>query len=176
MKLFFLLLLIPISSIGQTDLPKFENDTLYTTSGFKMYKGQTLHLGNGTDKNGCFRFIKFNLRLGQFNTSVLQNTSLVIKKLKGYTITGLGNRYIGIIGTVSYKDGSKGGIDITMNFDKAIQNFPALPSELIIPDEFKSKPKDKDSISEEIQKLYKLYQDSILTKEEFESQKKKLLE
>ena len=50
---------------------------------------------------------------------------------------------------------------------------PSAAAELVVPDEFKNKK--KGSISDEINKLYKLYQDNIITKEEFETQKKKLL-
>jgi hypothetical protein len=43
-----------------------------------------------------------------------------------------------------------------------------------VPDEYRNKP--TASIADEIKKLNKLYSDGIITKEQFEEQKKKLLE
>jgi len=45
---------------------------------------------------------------------------------------------------------------------------------LIVPDEFRNK--QNGSIADEIGKLNKLYKEGTLTKEEFEAQKKKLLD
>jgi len=172
MKTILLILLsFPLLSTAQRSQSKFENDTLYTSSGFKIYKGQTLHFGKGTRKNGKFRYI--NIKSETAATS-LANNSIVVKQLKNYGISQLGNGYIEIIGSIVFKDGSKGYVDIHMAFDHAIENSPNLPSELIVPAEFRNKP--TFSVADELDKLNKLYQDGILTKEEFESQKKKLLE
>lgn len=57
--------------------------------------------------------------------------------------------------------------------------------ELVVPDEFKPKPKTATtvvevkqplSLADELAKLKKLYDDSVLTKDEYEAAKKKLLE
>jgi hypothetical protein len=169
-ELLFILFFSPLILAAQKSVPRFENDTLYTTSGYKFYKGQTLYFANGTANNGSFRFIKFANSNAE---PKFANTSLVIKKLKEFTVSGLGNGYIKLSGTLTYKDGSKTDISFNIAFDRAIESFPGLPSELIVPDEFKNK--EKGSVADEIRKLYKLYQDSILTKDEFEVQKKKLL-
>jgi hypothetical protein len=165
------LLLCPLLSIAQKIVPRFEYDTLYTTSGYKIYKGVTLHFAKGTAKNGNFRFVKVKNTNGSHS---LTNNSMLVKNVDGFKISGLGNGYIRIQGTIFYKDGTKGLMDINMTFDRAIESFPGLPSELIVPDEFKNK--QKLSVADEIGRLYKLYQDSILTKEEYEAQKKKLLD
>jgi hypothetical protein len=170
-KLLSCLLICPLISIAQKPLPRYENDTLYTTSGYKIYKGQTLQFGKGTRSDGRFRYV--NIKSETFSAA-LANNSIVIKKMKNFGISALGNGYIEIIGSIKFKDGSKGFIDIHMAFDRAIENSPDLPSELIVPDEFRNKP--KGSIAEEIKRLNELYKDGILTKEEFEAQKKKLLE
>lgn len=57
--------------------------------------------------------------------------------MKNFGISVLGNAYIEITGTITFKDGSKGYIDIHMAFDNAIKGFAGLPGELIVPDEFK---------------------------------------
>ena len=43
-KILFIILLYPFVSIAQEPRPKFENDTLYTASGYKIFKGQTWSL------------------------------------------------------------------------------------------------------------------------------------
>jgi hypothetical protein len=52
-------------------------------------------------------------------------------------ISSIGNNYIQITGTIVYKDGGQATVDLNMNFDKAIENLPGAPSELIVPDAFK---------------------------------------
>lgn len=153
---------------------RFENDTLYTSSGYKIYKGQIIQLASGIGENSKFRFIKYNsgpnLEAGRF-----QNTSILVKKLYGYKISGLGNRYIGITGTITYRDGSKSKIEIDMNFDRAINNFAGLPAEIVVPEEFRNKLPE-GGIIDEIERLYRLYKEGALTKEEYEVLKKKVME
>ena len=167
-KLFLILLLSPIFSNAQKPVPRLEHDTLFTSCGYKIYKGQTLHFGKGTGNDGSLRFI--NSKNGVPDSKLINN-SIVVKKLKNFGISALGNAYIEIIGTIIFNDGSKGGVDIHMAFDNAIKNFGGLPGELTVPDEFKC----KENTADEINKLYKLYLDGIITKEEFEKQKQKLL-
>ena len=81
---------------------------------------------------------------------------------------------IEIIGKINYSDGSKGYIDIHMAFDNAIKGLAGLPPELIVPEEFNAIQKGK--LEDELRGLYKLYQEGILTKEEYEKRKQKLLE
>jgi hypothetical protein len=49
-----------VSNAQNSDLPKLENDTLYTTTGFKIYAGQNLTLGTGSTSDGDFKFIRKN--------------------------------------------------------------------------------------------------------------------
>jgi len=166
-----LLLFIPAAAIAQPPHPRFVNDTLYTTSGFKIYKGQTLYFGKGTGRGGKFKYINIK---SETATASLANNSIVVKKLKNYGISVLGNGYIEIVGYIVYKDGSKGSVDIHMAFDRAIEDDLLVPSELIVPDEYRNKK--RPSVADEIEKLDKLYKKGAITLEEFEAQKKKLLE
>jgi Short C-terminal domain len=170
-KFITILLFLPLISTAQTNGPRFVNDTLYTSSGYKIYKGLTLHFGTGTRTNGKFRFVNIKTDIA---SASLTNNFIVVKKMKNYGISVLGNGYITIIGTIKYKDGSKGSVDIHMAFDRAIENSPNLPSELIVPDEYRNKK--LLSVADEIKKLNNLYEDGIITKEEFDIQKKKLLD
>lgn len=169
-KLLLLLAFAPLLGTAQKLLPRFESDTLYTTSGFKIYNGQILHFATGTGKSGNFRYVKIKTASGSHS---LTGNTLLVKKLSDFSISGLGNGYIRIEGTIIYQDGLKGGMEIHLSFDRAIESFPGLPSELIVPEEFRNRA--KGSVADEINKLFRLYQDSALTREEFETQKKKLL-
>lgn len=170
LKRLLFLLLIPSVTNAQQVGSRFENDTLYTTSGFKIYVGQTLNFGKGTRPDGKFRYVNIK---SETTSRQLENNSILITDLKNYGISVLGNGYIEIFGKITFKDGSKGGIDIHVAFDRAIENDPKKPSEIIVPDEFRNKA--SKSVAEEISRLHKLYLDGVLTKEEFEAQKKKLL-
>lgn len=169
--LLFAFLFCAIILAAQKTVPRFEHDTLYTTSGFKIYNGQTLQFGKGSGRNGKFRFI--NINSGATSRS-LANTSMFIKELTNYGISIFYNGYIEIAGTITYKDGSKTYLNIHVAFDRAIENSLKVISEIIVPNEFRNRP--GGNISDEIIKLYKLYKDGDLTKEEYEEQKKKVLE
>lgn len=163
---------LPLGLFAQKPLPRFENDTVYTSSGFKIYKGQTLQFAKGVAHGNTFRFVR--LASGWHEADVLTNNQCVVKKLTRYRVTPLGNAYIFVVAKLTFKDGSKGDINFNIAFDNAIDGFSGFPPELIVPEEFRNKT--NRTVSEEIDKLYKLYQEGVLTKEEFEAQKKKLLD
>lgn len=200
-KIFFTLIFCPLFSSAQTTLPRFENDTLYTSGGFKIFEGKILQLGKGTDAAGYFRFLKFHSRMGRNDTYTLQNGTLLVNKLKSYKYANPDDNSIRISGTVTYTDGKKADIDILLNFERATENYDGLASELIVPEEFKNKraatvtkepqkqtvtdeikkqPVADDIkkllVADEIKKLFDLYKAGALTKEEYETQKKKLLD
>ena len=137
-KLLFLLLLLPTILFAQKSTGAFVNDTLYTSTGFKIYKGQTLHFGTGKGGNGKFMYVNIK---NDISYKSLINNSIVVKKLKNFGISALGNGYIEIIGTIIFKDGSKGGVDIHMAFDHVLEDYPHSPPELIVPEEFRIKLK-----------------------------------
>lgn len=41
--------------------PKFENDTLTTSTGFKVYEGLSIKIGTGSMNDGDFKFIRTNV-------------------------------------------------------------------------------------------------------------------
>ncbi|MFZ1369204.1 MAG: SHOCT domain-containing protein, partial [Ferruginibacter sp.] len=194
------ILLCPLFSTAQNYLPRFENDTLTTTTGYKIYKGQILQLANGSSAAGYFKYIKFHVSLAKNNTYSLQNSRLLVNRLRNYKNAG-DDISIRIQGIVTYADGKKEETDIIMDFEKAIAGSGGLPAELTVPEAFKTslpqtmvaeskkqpaaaepkKGKAADNIkdllvADEIKKLFELYQAGALTKEEFETQKKKLLD
>lgn len=200
-KILSILLICPLLSTAQSYLPWFKNDTLTTTGGYKIYKGHILQFANGTSAAGYFNFVKFHTSMGKNNTYTLQNGAMLVKNLKGYKYSGADNNSIRIAGTVTYKDGKKEEADILLNFEKATEDYDGQPSELNVPEQFKRKPGQttvkaetkqpaavepkkqtvpddlrKMLVADEIKKLFDLYKAGALTKEEYEAQKKKLLE
>jgi Short C-terminal domain len=200
-KILFILLLFPFFSTAQNNQPRFQNDTLYTSGGYKIYKGQTVQLGTGTSDAGYFTFIKFHPTQIKNNTYSLQNSSILVTKLRAYKYAGADNNSIRINGKLTYKDGKQEETDIVVNFERATEDYDGLPSELIVPEAVKIKRTSRAATSEakkqivieenkkqptpveiknlliadEIKKLFELYKAGALTKEEYESQKKKLL-
>ena len=171
-KLLFILLGSPLLSIAQQKpLPYFENGTLYTSSGYTITRGQTLQFGKGSGRNGRFRFISIKNPGSGF---IITNNSIVVKKLWHFGISSYGHAYIEILGTVLYKDGSKGTVDIHMAFDSAIASIdPLQPGELIVPEEFRNVQNMRTP--GDTSRLHFLYINGIINKETYESQKKKIL-
>ena len=199
-KILFTLLLFPLLAAAQSNQPFFGNDTLITSGGYKIYNGQILQFANGTSAAGYFSFIKFHKSMAKNNTYILQNSTMLVKSIKGYKYSGPDNNSIRIAGTVTYKDGKKEEVDMLVNFERATEDYDGQPSELNVPEQFKRKPGQtvrteikeptavepkkqtapddlrKLLVADEIKKLFDLYKAGALTKEEYETQKKKLLE
>ena len=191
-KLLLILLLCPFLLTAQKTMPRFENDTVFTSIGYKIYKGQILHLASGTSEAGYFRFIKFHSSMARNDSYILQNSTIVVNKLKGFKNAEQDNSNIRVLGTVTFKDGKQAEIDILMNFEKAIESFEGQAAELTVPEEFINKHVEtvteeikkqitpgeikKILVADEIKKLFDLFKQGALTKDEYEAQKKKLLE
>ena len=149
--------------------PALEDDTLHTSSGFKIYKGQLLQFGIATGSNDRFKYV--NILTGITHRS-LENKLILVKEIKGLSFSVLGNAYIDIIGILALKNNRKMEVEIHMAFDHAIENIPGIPSEVVAPDEFRGKLK-RDAVAE-LARIETLYHSKIITKEELEAATKKL--
>ena len=150
--------------------PGFQGDTLYTSCRYKIYKGQVLQFGKMTGSRDRFRYVNIKTDITHHS---LENRQVKVKELKDFGISVLGNGYISIIGTLIVNNKDRGDIEIHMAFDHAIENIPGVPSELVVPDEFRNKLKIDPQA--EVERLEDLYHNGSLTKEEFGALKKKLL-
>ena len=151
--------------------PALENDTLYTSSGFKIYLGQLLQFGMAMGRHGMFSHLTF---LTPTKPGSLEERQLRVEEIKDLTFSVLGNAYINIIGSLMVNNKEGREIQIHMAFDHAIENVKGIPSELIVPDEFKGVlKKDKQA---ELKRVEKLYLNEIISIEQFEAAKKYLLE
>ena len=170
-KLLFTLMLSPFFVVAQDPKPSYKNDTLYTTCGYAIYKGQTLHFAKGSGKKGKFRHITM---LNGIPVSSLINNSIVVRELKNVAVTPLDAGHVDIIADIIFKDGSTGKIELRLAYDKAIENDPNLPTELVVPPEFRNS--SRVLLHQQLNKLFKLYASGAISKTTYEAQKNKLLE
>ena len=169
-KILFTLLLSPSLLSAQDPKPSYKSDTLYTTCGYKIYVGQTLHFAKGTGKKGQFKYVSM---LNGISVGSLANNSIVVKELRNVAVTPLDVGYVDIVGAIVFKDGSKGTVELHMAFDQAIENNPNLPGELVVPLKFRNS--SRVMLHQQLNKLFKLYASGAISKTEYEVQKDKLL-
>ncbi|AZA80750.1 hypothetical protein C1637_12000 [Chryseobacterium lactis] len=178
--LLFTFLIFGITS-AQT-APKFENDTLTTSTGFKVYEGLDLKIGTGSMNDGDFKFIRTNASsmfnyystigyqglANQANSFKRSNSGLTFKVKK---IMLRGNKRNGFVYYV--KIGS-GLINYEIDLENAIRS-----GELIIPDEFSPKEKSQNVTSEtkydKLKKIKELKDSGVLSEEEFQKEKDKIM-
>ena len=176
------------SQANDSTLPRLVKDTLFATSGYKIIIGQDINIGTGATPDGDFKYIRRNssgfgtLMMTTNNNSYNKSELSLPRNMSGHKgkvvkIVTRGNNKIGITYEPLITFGS-GRYEIDV--DNAIAS-----GELLVPEEFKPKPKvpttvvevkQQVSVADELIKLKKLLDDGVLTKEEYEVQKKKLLE
>lgn len=194
MRKTFLLLLIStiacktFSQNTVSSLPRIIKDTLFTTSGYKIIEKEDIKVGIGTMPDGDFKFIRRNSgSLFAYNSNNgyqgLANEANAFPRNQAglkFKVKSVEQRGSKKHGYIYYAKIGLGLINYEIDVENAIAS-----GELQVPDEYKQKPKQPTtivevkqqfSVADELAKLKKLYEDSVLTKEEYESQKKKLLE
>lgn len=169
MKLLIPLLLFPFLSMAQEPEPRFENDTLYTASGYKIFKGRVIEFNHGTERYGRFKYV--SPKNGILSTSLINGT-VTVDKFKKYWVSGLNNGYIIFDGQLKRKDGTTDYIVLQMAFDRAIENSPVIPSEINVPAEFRNKY--KRDLGREKLFLYNMYKDKVIKKAVYQEMQKKL--
>ena len=185
MKLTTFYLFLALSTTAQP-IPGISGDTLTSSSGFSITKGQKLKIGVGSTPDGDFKFIRRNsASLFAYSSTTgyqgLANQANAFGRSNaGLSYAVLRNEKRGTKknGYVFYTIISQGMLRYEIDVDNAIAT-----GELVVPDEFKPKPKallvemkPATSVADELAKLKKLLDDGIITQEEFAAQKKKLLE
>ena len=134
-ELILLALFCPLFTVAQDEENhRFEKDTLYTSSGYKIYPGQTLQIGKRANGFTGFRYIS---KISTQPTS-LENITVVVKELSGYGHSPTGSAIIDVKASINYRDGSKGLVSFTLAFDLAIgTRLPGTYHELILPEEYR---------------------------------------
>lgn len=178
--LLFTVLIFGIS-YSQTE-PKFENDTLTTSTGFKVYEGLDLKIGTGSMNDGDFKFIRTNASsmfnyssttgyqglANQANSFKRSNSGLTFKVKK---IMPRGSKKNGF---VYYAKIGSGLINYEIDIENAIKS-----GELIVPEEFSPKEKTQNVNSEtkydKLKKIKELKDSGVLSEEEFQKEKDKIM-
>lgn len=185
MKKTIIFFVLTISGIctAQNEI-KFENDTLTTSSGYKVYEGLNLKIGTGSMSDGDFKFIRTNASslmnyssstgykglANQANSFSRSNSGLNFKVKK---IMDRGNKKHGY---VYYAKIGSGLINYEVDVENAIKS-----GEIIVPEEFMPKSKNQAQIiSEEskydkLKKIKELKDSGVLTDEEFQKEKEKIM-
>ena len=103
----------------------------------------------------------------------MANSTVIVKEIKKFSTSALGNGYVDLTGYIILKDDSRELIVLHMAFDRAIENSPVLPSELKVPDELRNtRPRN---IKTELVTAKNLYEDNVISKAEYEVMKNKLI-
>ena len=168
-------------------LGKVIADTLITKSGYPITVKQDILIGVGSTPDGDFKFIRRNSSsLFAYNSSNgyqgLANSANAFPRNQSghkYNVKAIERRGSEKRGYVNYIKIGSGMINYEVDIENAISS-----GEIVIPDEFKQQEEEMPSkfnnqifsVSDELIKLKKLLDEGVLTKEEFDSQKKKLLE
>lgn len=188
--LFITISLLTLKSFSQdvdNPLPRVVNDTLFSTSGYKIIVGQDINIGTGSTPDGDFKFIRRNS--SGFGTMMIttRNNSYNKSELSlQRTWSGHKAKVVKIVTRGSKKSGftNEPLISIGGRYEIDVDNAIAY-GEIVVPEEFRPKAKTSTtvvevkqqvSIADELIKFKKLLDDGILTKEEYEAQKKKLLD
>ncbi|MES2330622.1 MAG: SHOCT domain-containing protein [Bacteroidota bacterium] len=180
MKYILLAILVVCSALSKAQPPKIENDSLYTSSGMVIGKGQKLKLGLGTMPDGDFKFIRINsasifhnTEISNYNSGYNANHANSMNRRNSgreFTVTRLEKRgddshgytyYVVLAGMPRHE------VDI----ENAIAS-----GELVVPAQYRPGPLTQASIADELAKYKKLLDEGALTKQEYEAAKKKLLE
>ncbi len=166
-----LILFFSIDSFCQAPVSRYENDTVYTLSGFKVYNGLTLEFNKGNLRDGRFKYVTPK---NGFLSQTLTNAKVEITKIKKFSVSVLGNAYVDLKGLITLKNGKREVIVLHMAFDALIENCPYLPCELKVPDEYRNtRPRD---LKRELHLARDLYEDKVITKAEYTEMKKKIEE
>ncbi len=165
-KLFLLLLLCGLCATAQ----KTQKLEEYTAANGITYKvGEEFELNRGSDTNGKFVYVNIggwavssnaeNNRLGAGNAGLI----VTIKKIKKYDY----KRYKGVYFTV----GGGNLTNYTINIEKAIESCEVKPCK----EDVSAVVQESDKY-DKLAKIKKLLDDGILSQEEYEAEKKKILE
>ncbi len=184
--------MLSLSAIAQEKHePHMNGDALVTSFGYKLFKGESIKLGLGTKPDGDFKFIRISSKSIFRNTSATPNESNDANALNSryanlkYEIIRFEKKGSKKHGYVYYAVINPGGLIGTDNpfglvkYEIDVEN--ALKAgELELPEQYQPKKEISTaasfSVSDELSKLKKLLDEGVINQDEFDKQKKKLLE
>ncbi|MCF3107270.1 SHOCT domain-containing protein [Niabella sp. CC-SYL272] len=157
------LMLLPMILFAQK-----KNDSLVTSIGWVIHKGDIIKTGIGSMDNGRFAFIQVSQATQGLGGNPHLPANEANKEFKIFKIKVFRGKQIPVI---TYKNTTFSG-----RWDVNIEGAIAK-GEIIVPEQYRqSSPAPAPSKADELAKLKKLLDDGVLTKEEFEKEKGKILE
>jgi len=166
-RIAWLIFIFPVYALAQHKIDEYK-----ASNGVIYHPGDTVKLGMGSAPDGSFRYLTFggwyelasppgnnsnnNVGRGYANTNVIIK-KIVTMKWKGTQITKF---VVGGGNITNYNLQIEEAIQ-TCEIKDCIKNQAVQPA--------------APSLADELAKLNKLYKDSVITKEEYDSAKKKLL-
>lgn len=159
---------------------KIVGDTLISTSGFKIVKGQDVKIGVGTMQDGTFKFIRtnsaslFNYTSTNGNQAAANSANSLPRNSSGLSMKVIrveprGNKKRGYVNYAVLG----GMIRYEIDVDNAIAT-----GEIVVPVEFRPKAPgavSQLSTADEIKKYKELLDAGTITQAEFDAKKKQLL-
>jgi hypothetical protein len=168
-----LLFLYNHSFSQSNEFGRVSKDTLILNNGAKFIKKEKIKLGTGSNGAKGFEFIytsPMSIAGQEKLGSGWSNNTMVIKDFREYGTKKTGKKFYIILGggnIVNY------WCDITPAMENGEVIVQGLNDKATLNRE--NSQSSEISVADELVKLKKLYDDGILTKEEYESQKSKLL-
>ncbi|WP_267402121.1 MULTISPECIES: SHOCT domain-containing protein [unclassified Chryseobacterium] len=181
-KVLWIFTLLIFGMYHSQNSPKFENDTLTTSTGFKVYEGLDLKIGTGSMNDGDFKFIRTNASsmfnyysttgyqglANQANSFRRSNSGLTFKVRKMMT---RGNKRNGFVYYAKIGNG-------IMNYEVDLENAIKF-GEIIVPDEFlpieKSPQPNSETKYDKLKKIKDLKDSGVLSEDEFQKEKDKIM-
>lgn len=155
--------LMPTLCFGQK-----KNESIVTSIGWTIQKGDKITLGVGSMPDGRYKFIQTS-EAGTLSGDGHLPNRFSGKTYEVYKIKVFRGRQIPVIKLNNL-------IGIGSRFDIEIEGAIAN-NEIVVPEKYRKEAKvSTGSKADELAKLKKLLDDGVLTKEEFESEKKKVLD
>jgi hypothetical protein len=166
---------------------ELSNHSYFTSILLPIKKGDYLKVGVGSMPDGDFKYIRTNSgsllnvrtdNMGSFTNNSYQNQANAFSRSNSglkFKVLRVENRGTKKNGYVYYAIITDGFVRYEVDVENAI-----ITKELVLPNEYQVLAKIDNnqtpvSVADEITKLKKLMDDNVITKEEFENQKKKLL-
>jgi hypothetical protein len=168
-----------IASFAQ-ELPIIKGDTLYTTMGFKIVKGQSLKIGTGTMPDGDFKFIRLNS--GSLFSYSSWDISQGLANQENALSRGKSGSLMKVVKLQKRGSEKKGFIYYVLlsgftRYEVDVENAIAV-GEIVVADEFKPKTSltaQQPSAADEIKKYKALLDSGAITRAEYDAKKKQLL-
>lgn len=176
------------SLVPQHRVSRYSKDTVFTSVGYAIGVGQKIKLGAGSNVDGDFKFIRINSNSAFHYTSTTGDrrgansansapSSIAGLQFKVVRVERRGTRNNGTTDYLIVNSLAGSLLRYEIDIERAVKF-----GEVELPKEYQSAPtasttiiQQAPSVADELLKLKKLKDEGILTEDEFQEQKKKLL-